>query len=62
MPETIQCPVAALTGAGTSAESGVPTFRGENGLWRNFRPEQLATVGAFRRDPALVVCPVVVHP
>jgi NAD-dependent deacetylase len=32
-----------LTGAGTSAESGVPTFRGHGGLWRNFRPEQLAT-------------------
>jgi NAD-dependent deacetylase len=43
-----------LTGAGTSAESGVPTFRGHGGLWRNFRPEQLATPEAFRRDPALV--------
>ncbi len=50
----IQGPVAVLTGAGISAESGVPTFRGESGLWRNFRPEQLATPGAFRRDPALV--------
>ncbi|GMR04132.1 MAG: NAD-dependent deacylase [Thermodesulfobacteriota bacterium] len=43
-----------LTGAGVSAESGVPTFRGEEGLWRNFRPEDLATPGAFKRDPWLV--------
>jgi NAD-dependent deacetylase len=47
-------PVAVLTGAGISAESGVPTFRGEDGLWRNFRPEELATPEAFRRDPTLV--------
>ena len=46
--------LAVLTGAGISAESGVPTFRGEAGLWRNFRPEELATLAAFRRDPALV--------
>ncbi|MBE7414013.1 MAG: NAD-dependent deacylase [Deltaproteobacteria bacterium] len=44
----------ALTGAGISAESGVPTFRGPDGLWRNFRPEDLATPEAFERDPALV--------
>jgi NAD-dependent deacetylase len=43
-----------LTGAGVSAASGVPTFRGAGGLWRNFRPEALATAEAFRRDPALV--------
>ncbi|MFQ6100108.1 MAG: NAD-dependent deacetylase [Anaerolineae bacterium] len=54
MSKLIQGPVAVLTGAGISAESGVPTFRGEGGLWRNFRPEQLATPGAFRRDPELV--------
>ena len=54
MSEPIQGPVAVLTGAGVSAESGVPTFRGEGGLWRNFRSEQLATPEAFRRDPALV--------
>jgi len=54
MPKPIPEPVAVLTGAGVSAESGVPTFRGENGLWRSFRPEQLATPEAFRRDPALV--------
>ncbi len=46
--------VIALTGAGVSAESGVPTFRGEDGLWRNYRAEDLATPEAFRRDPKLV--------
>lgn len=43
--------VVALTGAGTSAESGVPTFRDATGLWRNYRPEDLATPQAFARDP-----------
>lgn len=46
--------VAVLTGAGISAESGVPTFRGPGGLWRNFRPEDLATPEAFDADPLLV--------
>ena len=46
--------VAVLTGAGISAESGVPTFRGDGGLWRNYRAEDLATPHAFRRDPGLV--------
>jgi len=46
--------ITAITGAGVSAASGVPTFRGPGGLWRNFRPEQLATPEAFRRDPTLV--------
>lgn len=46
--------VAVLTGAGISAESGVPTFRGRDGLWRNYSPEQLATPEAFERDPVLV--------
>lgn len=46
--------VAALTGAGISAESGVPTFRGKDGLWRTHRAEELATPGAFARDPLLV--------
>jgi NAD-dependent deacetylase len=46
--------VAVLTGAGISAESGVPTFRGPGGLWREFRPEDLATPEAFARDPRLV--------
>ncbi len=44
----------AITGAGVSAESGVPTFRGGDGLWRRYRPEQLATPEAFARDPRLV--------
>ncbi len=46
--------IAVLTGAGISAESGIPTFRGEKGLWKNFRPEELATPQAFKRNPALV--------
>lgn len=46
--------IAVLTGAGISAESGVPTFRGPGGLWRQYRPEDLATPEAFARDPKLV--------
>jgi NAD-dependent deacetylase len=47
--------VAVLTGAGVSAESGVPTFRdAQTGLWAKFRPEDLATPEAFRRNPKLV--------
>ena len=46
--------VAILTGAGISAESGVPTFRGDGGLWRDYKPEELATPEAFERDPKLV--------
>lgn len=46
--------VAVLTGAGLSQESGVPTFRGPDGLWRRYRPEELATPDAFARDPNLV--------
>ena len=46
--------VTVMTGAGVSAASGVPTFRGREGLWRSFRPEDLATAAAFARDPALV--------
>jgi NAD-dependent deacetylase len=46
--------VVALTGAGISAESGIPTFRGAGGLWKNFRPEDLATPEACARDPRLV--------
>jgi NAD-dependent deacetylase len=45
--------IAVLTGAGISAESGVPTFRGAGGLWKQFRAEDLATPQAFRRDPRL---------
>ena len=39
--------VLVLTGAGMSAPSGVPTFRGPDGMWHNFRPEDLATPEAF---------------
>ncbi len=46
--------VVALTGAGVSAESGVPTFRGKDGLWRQYRAMDLATPEAFERDPKLV--------
>jgi len=46
--------IVALTGAGVSAESGVPTFRGAGGLWKQFRAEDLATPDAFARDPRLV--------
>ena len=43
-----------LTGAGVSAESGLPTFRGTNGLWRGYRVEDVATPEAFAADPAMV--------
>jgi NAD-dependent deacetylase len=46
--------VVVITGAGISAESGVPTFRGAEGLWRSYRPEELATPEAFARSPQLV--------
>jgi NAD-dependent deacetylase len=46
--------VFVLTGAGVSAESGIPTFRGKNGYWRNLDPTKLATPEAFTRDPELV--------
>lgn len=46
--------VAVLSGAGLSAESGVPTFRDPNGIWKNRNPFDLATAEAFQRDPALV--------
>ena len=46
--------VATLTGAGVSAASGVPTFRGASGLWRNLRAQDLATPQAYARDPHLV--------
>jgi NAD-dependent deacetylase len=46
--------IVVLTGAGISAESGVPTFRGEDGLWKTHRAEDLATPQAFARDPRLV--------
>lgn len=46
--------ICVLTGAGISADSGVPTFRGSDGLWRQYRPEELATPEAFARDPRTV--------
>ena len=46
--------ISVLTGAGISAASGVPTFRGEDGLWKSYSPQELATPEAFRRDPRLV--------
>jgi len=46
--------VLVLTGAGVSAESGIPTFRGKDGYWRNFDPAKLATPEAFARDPQLI--------
>ena len=52
MPRTDN--IVILTGAGISAESGLATFRGSDGLWKGHRVEDVATPDAFRRDPALV--------
>lgn len=46
--------LVVVTGAGVSAASGVPTFRGKDGLWRNFRSEELSTPEAFAHDPRTV--------
>lgn len=46
--------IVVLTGAGISAESGIPTFRGTDGLWEGHRPEDVATPAAFWRDPGMV--------
>src|ERR1039457_2572328 len=46
--------VFVLTGAGVSAESGLPTFRGANGLWRGYRVQDVATPEAFAADPVMV--------
>src|SRR5438128_3098911 len=46
--------IVILTGAGISAESGLATFRGPDGLWEGHRVEDVATPGAFARDPVLV--------
>ena len=54
-----QHPLVVLTGAGISAESGIPTFRGTEGYWtvgsRNYRPEELATYSAFRAQPTEIL-------
>ena len=46
--------VSVLTGAGVSAESGIPTFRGKDGLWNRYDPTELATFEAFEEDPLMV--------
>ncbi len=46
--------IVVLTGAGVSAESGIPTFRGKDGLWNKYDPQELATPEAFQRNPKLV--------
>ena len=46
--------IVVLTGAGVSAESGLKTFRDNDGLWENHRVEDVATPEAFSKDPALV--------
>ena len=51
---TLETRITVMTGAGVSAASGVPTFRGADGLWKQFKPESLATAGAFASDPKLV--------
>jgi len=45
--------VTVLTGAGISAESGVPTFRGEEGIWKEYKADELATIAAFKSNPKL---------
>ena len=46
--------IVFVTGAGISQESGIPTFRGKGGLWRNYDAMKLATIDAFYEDPKLV--------
>jgi len=46
--------IVVLTGAGVSQESGIRTFRGEDGLWNDYRPEELANYESFIKDPATV--------
>ncbi len=53
-PLSPQDRVFVLTGAGISAESGLPTFRGAGGLWRGYRPQDIATPEAFHANPEMV--------
>ncbi len=46
--------IVFVTGAGISQESGIPTFRGKDGLWRNYNAMELATIDAFYKNPKLV--------
>jgi len=46
--------IVAFTGAGVSAESGVPTFRGTDGIWSKLKPEELASMSAFMKNPSMV--------
>jgi len=46
--------VLVFTGAGISKESGIPTFRGDDGLWKKFSPQELANFDSFYENPALV--------
>ena len=46
--------VVFFTGAGVSAESGIPTFRGKDGIWNKLKPEELANFDAFLRNPEMV--------
>jgi NAD-dependent deacetylase len=54
--ERIKCSshIVFFTGAGMSAESGIATFRGKDGIWNKFRPEELANFNAFMKNPAMV--------
>ena len=54
MRQAIEGRILVITGAGLSADSGLQTFRGTGGLWRNYNPMELATPQAFARDPKLV--------
>ena len=55
LDQTNKRTVVVFSGAGLSAESGIPTFRDSNGLWENHRVEDVASPGGWRRDPALVL-------
>ena len=46
--------IVFFTGAGISAESGIPTFRGKDGIWNKLKPEELANFSAFMKNPDMV--------